>query len=227
MRHERQRLSPSQPTKQARCSSSSIATAPAEVIRKQLDRKWRNHLNRSEKNGLLLEVADSREAYREFVELYKAMRERKPFKTSVDVGEFTRIQELLPDPARMQIFLAKRDGESNAALVGSLMGDSAIYLLGATNEKGRELKASYFLQWQAMLWLKQHGARWYDLGGIDREANPGGYDFKSRFGGRERTGIALHICQGCLLSAGVEVLAALRRRGRSAGAQRFLVTGAG
>ena len=55
-----------------------------------------------------------------------------------------------------------------------LVGDTAIFLLGATSEKAMELKAANFLQWQAMMWLKDRGARWYDLGGIDPVAECAG-----------------------------------------------------
>jgi lipid II:glycine glycyltransferase (peptidoglycan interpeptide bridge formation enzyme) len=168
----------------------------AEVMRRRLSQKWRNQLNGSEKNGLVLQVSDGHEAYREFVGLYQVMWERKRFETSVDVEEFDRIQELLSGAARMQTFLAKKDGQSIAALVCSLMGETGIYLLGATNEKARELKAAYFLQWQAMLWLKDRGARWYDLGGIDPAANPGGYHFKSGLGGDEATQFPPHAVSG-------------------------------
>ncbi|MBZ5499103.1 MAG: GNAT family N-acetyltransferase [Acidobacteriia bacterium] len=173
---------------------------PAEVMRKRLDQKWRNQLNRSEKNGLVLEVSDSPEAYRTFVKLYEAMWVRKRFKTSVDVEEFHRILELLSGSARMQTFIAKTGGQPIAALVCSLLGDTAIYLLGATNEKARELKAAYFLQWQAMLWLKDRGACWYDLGGIDPQANPGGYHFKSGLRGSEVAQLPPYTCNGSWLS---------------------------
>ena len=185
----------------------------AEALRKRLDQKWRNQLNRAEKNGLVLEASDGREAYREFVRLYEAMWERKRFETSVDVNEFGRIQELLSGPARMQTFLARSDGQAVGALVSSLMGDTAIYLLGATNERARELKAAYFLQWQAMLWLKERGACSYDLGGIDPEANPGGFHFKSGLGGNEVTQIPSHTVSGGALSdALIRGVAWLRHR---------------
>ena len=58
----------------------------AEVMRKRLDQKWRNQLNRSEKNGLVLEVSDGREAYREFVRLYEAMWDRKRFRDLCGCG---------------------------------------------------------------------------------------------------------------------------------------------
>jgi hypothetical protein len=193
---------------------------PPEAIRKRLDQKWRNQLNRSERNGLVLEVSDGREAYREFVHLYHGMWQRKRFATSVDVEGFAHIQELLPGPAKMQTFLAKKDGESIAALVCSLMGDTAIYLLGATNQKARELKAAYFLQWQGMLWLRDRGARRYDLGGIDPEANPGGYHFKSGFGGGEVTQLPPHaLSSGALGEIALRAIAWLRSRQTSANAQ--------
>lgn len=171
----------------------------AETIRKNLDQKWRNQLNASGKHGLELQVTGDQEGYDEFERLYQIMWNTKRFDTRVDVGEFGRIQQQLPAPDQMRVFLARKDGEAVGALVCSLLGDSAIYLLGATNERARELKASYHLHWQAMMWLKQHGARWYDLGGIDPEANPGGYHFKSGFGGIDVTQIPAFCASGGML----------------------------
>jgi hypothetical protein len=188
-----------------------------EAMRKRLDQKWRNQLNRAEKNNLVLEASESREAYREFLQLYEAMRERKRFETSVDAGEFGQIQELLTPAAKMQTFLARADGEAVGALVCSLLGNTAIYLLGATNERARELKAAYFLQWQAMLWLRAHGAVGYDLGGVAPVANPGGYHFKSGFGGDEVTQMAPHAMTGGALGEAVlRGVAWLRQRRASA-----------
>lgn len=184
-----------------------------EALRKRLDQKWRNQLNRAEKNSLVLEVSDGPAAYREFMRLYQPMLERKQFKTSVDVDEFERVQTILSGSMRMQTFLARKDGECIGAVVCSLIGERAIYLLGATNEKARELKAAYFLQWQAMLWLKDHGACEYDLGGIDPEANPGGYHFKSGFGGKEVTQLTPYMVSGGALSdAVIRGVSWLRRR---------------
>lgn len=185
---------------------------PAELIRKQLDQKWRNQLNRSEKNGLELEVTTAATGYAEFLRLYEFMFARKQFDTAVDAGEFGRIQATLPAPQKMHVFLARKDGVANAALVVSLLGDAAIYLLGATNDAARELKAAYFLHWQAMLWLKERGAQAYDLGGIDPEANPGGYHFKSGFGGAEVSQAPPVFAAGGFLSRAVAALAARRRR---------------
>ena len=181
-----------------------VDLSPAsDMIRKRLDQKWRNQLNRSEKNGLAFEVSDHGEAYREFERLYEIMWQRKQFETSVDVGEFGRMQKLLAGPEKMRTFIARKDGQAIAALVCSLLGDTAIYLLGATNDQAREQKAAYYLQWQTMMWLKEHGACAYDLGGIDPEANPGGYHFKSGFGGQETNQLQPHTASGGALGEAV------------------------
>jgi len=190
----------------------NLSPAP-DILRKRLKQKWRNQLNRSEKNGLELEISDSRAAYEAFLLLYKEMFARKQFETSIDVKEFEKIQDHLSSRHKMLVFLARKEGETVAALVESHIGETAIYLLGATSPRGRELKAAYYLQWQAMLFHKLHGALYYDLGGIDPHSNPGGYHFKSGFGGEELTQMSGRVCPGGLLSNGlVALLSAWRRR---------------
>jgi len=159
-------------------------------MRRRLHQKWRYHLTGSENNGIELEVTDRMDAYREFAVIYQEMLDRKEFRTSVDAGEFGRMQEMLPPEQKMTIFLARKDGEVIGALVCTLFGDTAIFVLGATNEKARKLKASYLLHWHAMLWLKSRGALWYDLSGIDPVVNPHGHQFKRGFGGIDVTQIA-------------------------------------
>jgi hypothetical protein len=160
--------------------------APAvEELRKKLDAKWRNHLKRSEKNGLTVVAGTGSGEYQVFCQLYHQMRKRKTFETTVDVEEFARIQEDLPEPHRMRIMICQDKGTPVAGLVTSAMGDSAIYLLGGTNEEGLKSQGAYLLQWTMIKWLKERGIRWYDLGGIDPERNPGVYSFKRGFSGAD------------------------------------------
>jgi lipid II:glycine glycyltransferase (peptidoglycan interpeptide bridge formation enzyme) len=158
---------------------------PIEELRKNLDKKWRNQLSRSEKNGLNVVEGSGTDAYRRFSTMYRQMRDRKTFETTVDVEEFGRIQQDLPEDQRMQILICERNGEPVAGIVASAMGDSAIYLLGATSDDGLNAKGSYLLQWTWIQWLKQNGVRWYDLGGIDPDGNPGVYHFKKGFSGAD------------------------------------------
>ena len=83
------------------------------------------------------------------------------------------------------MLLAYADDELVAGHVSSTLGDTCIYLLGASNDRGRKLKASYILQWHTVKLARNAGAKWYDLGGIDPSANPGVYHFKSGLRGIE------------------------------------------
>jgi len=162
---------------------------PLMDLRKGLDQKWRNQLNRSEKNGLQIVDGTSDELYSIFRRLYSQMIARKSFETFVDVGEFSRIQTDLDDASKMMVMLCLSDNEPVAGLVGSAIGDTGIYLLGATNDAGMKSKGSYLLQWRFIEWLKERGFRWYDLGGIDPDGNPGVYHFKAGLGGQDVSSI--------------------------------------
>ncbi len=156
-----------------------------EELRANLDKKWRNQLSRSEKNNLHIVEGTGKDKYRTFCLIYNQMRKRKSFETTVDTEEFARIQEDLPESQRMRIVICEDNNKPVAGLVASVHGDSAIYLLGATSDDGLNSKGAYFLHWTLIKWLKKNGIRWYDLGGIDPEMNPGVYHFKRGFSGTD------------------------------------------
>ena len=58
-------------------------------------------------------------------------------------------------------------------------------LLVASNEKGLDCSSSYLIWWKACIAAKNAGMKRLDLGGIDPENNPGGYQFKSQISRRE------------------------------------------
>jgi lipid II:glycine glycyltransferase (peptidoglycan interpeptide bridge formation enzyme) len=189
---------------------------PLEELRKKLDRKWRNQLTGAEKNNLNIVAGTSAELYKSFSELYVQMWERKKFKTTVSIEEFGRIQQSLPENQRMRVILCLQEGKPVAGVVCSAIGNSAIYLLGATNEQGMKLKAAYLLHWTLMQWLKEKGVHYYDLGGIDPEANPGVYHFKSGFSGENLSHInSLTTCDSKMSMALVKTGHALREGWKS------------
>jgi lipid II:glycine glycyltransferase (peptidoglycan interpeptide bridge formation enzyme) len=186
-------------------------------LRKRLDAKWRNHLKRAEKNNLKIIAGNGSAEFRTFCDIYNQMRERKSFETTVDVEEFARIQEDLPEQHRMRVLICEDACQPVAALAVSAMGDSAIYLLGATNEGGMKSQGAYLLQWTMIQWLKEKGIRWYDLGGIDPEMNPGVYSFKRGFSGADVVQMGPMVaCTSVLSSAVVRAGMAIQRtfRGR-------------
>ena len=175
---------------------------PLEELRRKLDKKWRNQLTRSEKNGLKVVARNGTDEYQSFCPMYHQMQRRKPFESTVSVEEFGRIQEDLPESHRMRILICEQEGVPVAGLVASTMGDSAIYLLGATSDDGLNSKGSYLLHWTLIQWLKENGFQYYDLGGINPERNPGVYHFKSGLSGADASQISpLIACDSVLSSA--------------------------
>ncbi len=172
-------------------------------LRSGLDKKWRNQLTRSEKNNLKIIAGHGSEEYRIFCQIYSQMRKRKAFETTVDADEFGQIQEALAESQRMRILLCEDKGIPVAGLVASAMGDSAIYLLGATSDEGLNSKGAYLLQWTLIRWLKERGVKSYDLGGIDPETNPGVYHFKRGFSGVDVCQINPLVASDSAVSSGI------------------------
>lgn len=183
-----------------------------EDLRRKLDRKWRNQLSRAEKNGLTVVAGSGTNEYREFCRMYCEMRKRKAFETNVDIEEFGRIQQNLPELHRMRILICERQGTPVAGLVASVMGDSAIYLLGATSDIGLESKGAYLLQWTLIQRLKESGIKSYDLGGIDPWRNPGVYHFKQGLSGTDVSHMnPLVACNSVLAAAIIRTIEAAHR----------------
>ncbi len=153
-------------------------------LRARLEQKWRNCLNRAEKNELVIEEGDGDDLFERFVGIHQEMRDRKGFAAMSDLNQFRAIQRDLPDRHKMRIFLASRHGDLAAGVVCSRIGDFGLFLHGATSDAGMGSNASYVLQWRALAWLKSQGASTYNLHGINPVTNPGTYRFKAGLAGR-------------------------------------------
>jgi lipid II:glycine glycyltransferase (peptidoglycan interpeptide bridge formation enzyme) len=86
---------------------------------------------------------------------------------------------------KMRVLLARHEERLCAGLIYSALGDTALYLFGATNDAGMKTSASYLLQWEAIKRLKADGLSAYDLHGINPELNPGTYHFKKGLAGKK------------------------------------------
>ena len=161
-------------------------TQSEESLRKGLHQRWRNYLKKAEgTTSYVVREGNSDEFYARFAAAYDEMMSRKRFETTVDIKEFGRIHQSLPEPLKLHVLLCEQDGQLLNALVISPVGDTPVYLLAATSHAGLNGRGAHLLQWRAMLWLKQRGCKWYDLGGTNPDENPGVYQFKSGMGGAE------------------------------------------
>lgn len=186
-------------------------TPPLEELRKKLDGKWRNQLNRAEKNNLTVRAGNGAAEYRVFQEIYDKMWSRKQFDTTVDVNEFSRIGEDLPPGLKFRILICEHQGKPVSSLICSAIGHTGIYLLGATHDEGLNTKGAYLLHWNMIKWLKESGFQYYDLGGIDPEQNPGVYHFKAGFSGQDVMRIPpFEACEDWISRAGMKALDVVR-----------------
>ena len=92
-----------------------------------------------------------------------------------DFGE-TLIEQVNSRQAIMLV--ARHRGRNVGANYGALAGKRYTYVMGGITNDGRELKAGYFLQWEAMNKAKRLGFSGYDLASM---TNPNVWDFKRGF----------------------------------------------
>jgi hypothetical protein len=154
-------------------------TPSLEDLRKNLVPRWRTSLNKAEKNGLSLVEGTDAGLFGTFMRLARECEEKKNFHSEMDYEVLRVAQMGLPDPMKMRFMFCLHQGEPVCVSAFSAIGETGIYILGATGEKGYGLNASYLLQWRMIERLKETGVRYYDLGGIDPDNNPGVYRFKA------------------------------------------------
>jgi len=157
---------------------------PLDHLRKNLDQKWRNCLNKAERNNLEVIEGTGDSLLTDFIGIYHALLERKKFQEPNDINEFRMIQRELPPEFKMKIFLCRSDGVSSVGAIFTAIGETGVYLFGATNDQGMANKGSYLLQWKAIQWMKNNGCRYYNLNGINPMKNPGSYHFKAGVSGK-------------------------------------------
>lgn len=155
-----------------------------EEIRQSFLQKWRNRLNQAERAGLEVVEGTSEDLYDKFLVLAEEMCKRKNLGSWAYYQASKRIQIALPEMLKMRVMICQDAGQPVCAAVCSAIGDTGIYLFGATGEKGLHLNGSYLLQWRMIKWMKGNGVRYYDLGAFNPELNPGVYHFKLGIAGR-------------------------------------------
>lgn len=153
--------------------------------RAALSGHWRKHLRVAEDAGLAVDRPPVAEAWARMRPLFEEMLRRKQFDNQMPL-EFW--DDVLGDPQAEGEFhgLVVHDGtrDLTATVVGG-SGALATQLLAASSDAALALRAGYLATWVAIDDAATRGHRWFDLGGVDRDANPGGWQFKHGLRGRE------------------------------------------
>lgn len=110
---------------------------------------------------------------------------------------YQRAYDLFSKKDACMLLIAEYQNQPLAGLMAFAHGDTAWYFYGASTNQERNRMPTYLLQWEAMLWAKNKGCKFYDLWGvpdyseetlenqfIDRSDGLWGvYRFKRGFGG--------------------------------------------
>ncbi len=156
--------------------------SPDELM-SSLNQKWRYNMRKAHKNDFEISFADNQHGLEVFTDLYAKMIERKQFLDASAIGSLKDIINNGIETIKPRIILVHHQGKPTAAGVISMIGNMAVYMFGATDERALTLKAGYAMHW----WLAEHlcnqpQIKWYDLGGNDLDA--GLHQFKKGFVGK-------------------------------------------
>jgi len=158
-------------------------------LREGMMAHWKRELKVADRNQLEIVSGTGTELFDEFIAIYKEMVSRKRFVEPNDINQFRQIQVLLPEPLKMKVMLCRSGGQLCSGVIYSAIGNTAVYLFGATSNVGMKSRGSYALQWQVIEELKRTNIAVYDLNGINPEKNPGTYKFKSDLAGRNASDV--------------------------------------
>ncbi len=155
----------------------------ANIIRQNLKRNWRNHLNSAERVVMRVEDNNKSDHLAWLLKNYEADRRARRYPgPSVDI---VKSLVVLSRPKNQVLMLrAVLGGEPIASILVLLHGKSATYQIGYTSPEGRKVSAHHLLLWRAMMKLKEMGIEDFDLGGINPEAAQGVTSFKEGMGGK-------------------------------------------
>lgn len=155
-----------------------------DVLRKRLRQSWRRMLMKAEKAGLTVSEHDGQEAFAVLERLYLEVVQRKKFQPT-DHNVFAAAQRELSTAEKMSMIWAYRDGEPAVCHLASNLGDTGVFLIGASSGIGLTCRAAYLAWWRALLLANRLGMKRYDVGGIDFETTPNVSRFKAGLGGDE------------------------------------------
>jgi lipid II:glycine glycyltransferase (peptidoglycan interpeptide bridge formation enzyme) len=157
---------------------------PLEDLRLGMQPHWKRELKIAERNGLEIIQGHQDELFDSFIGIYKEMVIRKKFLEPNQINQFRRMQKQLPEKLKMQVMLCRSKEGICAGVICSSIGNTAMYLFGATSNRGAKSRGSYLLQWKLLESLWENHVAIYNLNGISPLKNPGTAKFKSDLAGK-------------------------------------------
>jgi len=133
-----------------------------EELRANLNGKWRTDLRRGERGDVQITRSSDPRDFRKFQPLLTELAQSKGFSPPQDADFFAQVAEHAAEhaatPENLTIHLAWHEDRLVGGHIGAFSGNMAVYLLGATTDEGRGLRASFLLQWAVIRFAKMCSA---------------------------------------------------------------------
>jgi hypothetical protein len=156
-----------------------------EYLRKGLNQKWRNCLNKAERADCEVKIASDGVVFDDFLKGHAEFHSAKELTTNIDVDFIDRLRKYSADNCNLVALVAYHEGLPIGAVLIASYGGSSEYLAGNSNDIGRRLNSGQLLLWRAIESMKQKGQAYFDLGGMDQELTPEGiFRFKKGLGAK-------------------------------------------
>ena len=138
---------------------------PIEELRKNLQQKWRNALNKAERSPLHVTAENTGKRLDHFLQCYTHFKAAKKFKGPS--ADFIRCEVESALPFKDAFFLwASIENVPVAGMLVMRHGNSASYRIGWNTEEGRKHNSHNLLLWKSIELLKKCDVEYFDLGGI-------------------------------------------------------------
>jgi lipid II:glycine glycyltransferase (peptidoglycan interpeptide bridge formation enzyme) len=170
---------------------------PADDVMAGLEKDTRWSVRQASKRGVEVRTVTDEASLRAFYDLYRGTGERAHFITRT-FDYYRLVWRTLIDASLAALRLAYLGERAVAGSMTWRCGERELYMYGATDREGRKCFAAYALLWRSITDAKEHGASYFDLGGIpvdtDRKDDPmyGPYLFKKGFGGTRLEWVGAH-----------------------------------
>ncbi|MFN5447288.1 MAG: lipid II:glycine glycyltransferase FemX [bacterium] len=159
-------------------------TPSMDNLRAQLDKRWRHRLVGGEASGMTIHrVGTNPGQFRWVLETEMQQRSKKGLE-GLPVEFFEHYVASRAQTAKTILTLRADIGRDRiAAMMFLIHGEAAIYHVGWTTNKGRDVHAHNLLLWKAIEELKSRGIRRLDFGGVNTIRSAGIARFKMSTGG--------------------------------------------
>ena len=151
-----------------------------EILRSNLNSKWRNQLVSSEKNNLNFIVSRSDSSLNFIMNEYSLMIKNGLFK---GVNQNFYYDLFSQNPSNFFILKTLFNDQCVASALFLKNGNTVVYQIGWSNDVGRKLNAMNYLMWNTILEMKKNQFNFLDMGGINKNTTDGIIKFKDGVGG--------------------------------------------